>query len=147
MVAPRPVRVKTYPQMTQIAQIKSDHRDPQTYTLIGAAMAVHRTLGAGFLEAVYREALAIELETKSVPFQREAPLKIRYRNAVLATSYRADFVCFESVIVEVKALARLSPADEAQIINYLKASKTERGGISSLSFFPNQSAFICVICG
>jgi GxxExxY protein len=90
-------------------------------------MAVHGELGGGFLETVYCEALAIELKERAVPFRREAPLKISYRNQVLSATYRADFLCFEDVIVEVKALARLSSIEEAQIINYLKASQVERG--------------------
>jgi GxxExxY protein len=118
---------KVYPQMTQMTQMNSDRGDPQTYAIIGAAMAVHGELGGGFLEAVYCEALAIELEERAVAFRREAPLKISYRDQVLLATYRADFLCFEDVIVEVKALARLSSIEEAQIINYLKASRVERG--------------------
>jgi GxxExxY protein len=101
--------------------------DRQTYAIIGAAIAAHSELGRGFLEAVYREALAIELAARDVPFRREAPLEIVYKGRVLAATYRADFLCFDDVIVEVKALARLSSTEEAQIINYLKASRVERG--------------------
>ena len=130
---------EVYPQITQISQMKSDRGDPQTYAIIGAAMAVHATLGAGFLEAVYREALTIEFEARAVPFRREAPLKIAYREKILSASYRADFVCFESVVVETKALTRLSTPEEAQIINYLKASRLDRGlllnfGTTSLEY-------------
>ncbi|MGH7022003.1 MAG: GxxExxY protein [Caulobacteraceae bacterium] len=113
--------------MTQMTQINIDRGDPQTYVVIGAALAVHGELGGGFLEAVYCEALAIELEDRTIPFRREAPLKISYKNQVLSAAYRADFLCFEDVLVEVKALARLSSIEEAQIINYLKASHIERG--------------------
>ena len=104
-----------------------ESRDPRTYAIIGAAMAVHRELGRGFLEAVYHDALAIELATNQIPFRREVELPVYYKRKRLNASYRADFVCWESVIVEVKALAKLSGTEEAQVINYLKAAGMELG--------------------
>ena len=106
---------------------QSVRKDPRTYEVIGAAMEVHRQLGCGFLEAVYQEALAVELEVRNVPFLRERELPVRYKGQVLSTSYCADFVCYESVIVEIKALSKLSGTEEAQIINYLKATGLEAG--------------------
>ncbi len=97
-------------------------RDPQTHTVIGAAMAVHRELGSGFLEAVYQEAMAIELAFRDVPFVREVLLPIIYRGQKLDVSYRADFVCFGNLLVELKAIAKLSAIEDAQVINYLNAS-------------------------
>ena len=90
-------------------------------------MEVHRRLGPGFLEAVYHEALVIEFITARIPFARETELPIYYREQRLNTSYRADFVCFDSVIVEIKALRELSGIDEAQVLNYLKATRIEIG--------------------
>lgn len=102
-------------------------KDERTHAIIGAAMEVHRRLGCGFLEAVYQEALAIEFTENSAPFLREVELPISYRGQRLRTEYRADFICFEAVIVEVKALARLSGAEEAQVLNYLRATGKEVG--------------------
>ncbi len=105
----------------------NDQRDPETYAVIGAAMEVHRRLGHGFLESVYHAALAIELERKGIPFERECALTIRYRDVLLPCQFRADLVCFGTLLVELKAISRLSGADESQVINYLKVSGLRKG--------------------
>lgn len=105
-----------------------DHkRDEQTYAIIGAAMEVHRQLGHGFLEAVYQEALALELALQGIPYEREVVLPIHYKGQRLNTGYRADFLCFDAAIVELKATAALTGRDEAQLLNYLKASGKQKG--------------------
>jgi GxxExxY protein len=105
----------------------SEKRDPQTYSIIGAAMAVHGELGPGFLEEVYHEALAIELFNKNIPFQHEASLAISYKGKPLSKTYRADFICYEDIIVELKALPDITGKEKAQVINYLKATNLDRG--------------------
>ena len=101
--------------------------DQQTYAIIGAAMAAHRELGRGFLEAVYQAALAFELEHQGIPFEREFELPVYYKGRRFSTGYRADFVCFGEIILELKALDRLTPREDAQMLNYLKASRMQRG--------------------
>jgi GxxExxY protein len=100
--------------------------DPFTYAIIGAAMEVHSHLGSGFLEAVYREALCRELVTRGVAFRAEVPLSIYFKGEALLTSYRADLICFEQVLVELKALQAIGPSEASQVINYLKASKLRK---------------------
>lgn len=102
-------------------------RDPRTHAIIGAAMEVHKQLRPGFLEAVYQEALAVELAARRVPFHREVELPVLYKGEKLNTSYRADFVCYRQIIVELKALGSLGGGEEAQVINYLKATGLEIG--------------------
>ena len=105
-----------------------EKRDPKTYSIIGAAMEVHRELGPGFLEAVYRGALAVEFELRGIPFQREVELPVTYKGRELDARYRADFICFDrAVVVETKALSQLSGNEEAQVINYLKATRIQVG--------------------
>jgi GxxExxY protein len=104
--------------------LSDDHkRDPQTYAIIGAALEVHRVPGCGFLEAVYQEALAKELMLRGIPFKREAELPIDYKGEPLSAKYKADFICYDDIIVELKALDNISGKEKAQVINYLKASK------------------------
>jgi len=99
----------------------------ETYKIIGAAMEVHKHLGCGFLEAVYQEALQIEFKTRCIPFAQEFPLPIEYKGQILNKYYLADFVCFDSVIVELKALSELNCEHESQIYNYLKATNKKVG--------------------
>jgi len=96
--------------------------DPRSFEIIGAAIEVHRRLGHGFLEAVYQEALAVEFAYRGIPFQREVDLPIVYPEQALRTFYTADFLCYESVIVELKAVSALDAIHVAQVINYLKAT-------------------------
>lgn len=102
-------------------------KDPRAHAIIGAAIEVHNELGSGFLEAAYQEALALELAARGVPFQREAELVIRYKGEPLRCTYRADFVRFDEIIVELKAVAALSGVEQSQVLHYLRASGLRLG--------------------
>ena len=94
----------------------------EVYAIVGAAIEVHRELGPGFLEAVYQEALEIELKERGIPFERQKVLAISYKGHRLAKEYVADLICFGQIVVELKAIEQLSGKDEAQALNYLKAT-------------------------
>jgi len=99
----------------------------ECYNIIGACMEVHAQLGCGFLEPVYQEAAAIEFSIRKIPFIKEQELKIRYKNLLLDKTYVADFVCYDKIIVEFKAVDDLATQHEAQVINYLKATNFKLG--------------------
>ncbi len=99
----------------------------ESYNIIGACMAVHRELGCGFLEAVYQEALEEEFKLRNIPYIREKQLAITYKEKLLHKKYQADFICYEGIIVELKALSELNPIHQSQLINYLKATKLKLG--------------------
>ena len=97
-----------------------------TYKIIGAALEVHKTLGPGFLEAVYEEAMAYELKKLGLSFERQKALAVYYKGVILG-DYRTDLVVEGNVIVELKAQKILTSIDEAQLINYLKATNLKVG--------------------
>ncbi len=94
----------------------------ETHEIIGAAMAVHRELGCGFTEKVYQDALEVELRHRHIPFLREHPLHATYRGVVLSTEFIPDFVCYDNIIVELKAVKELENIFRAQAMNYAKVA-------------------------
>jgi GxxExxY protein len=102
-------------------------RDKKTYAIIGAAMEVHNELGSGFLEAVYQEALEREFTYQEIPYKSQPPVRIEYKGKPLKKTYEPDFLCYDEVVVEIKAMDKLSSNEHAQIINYLKASRLKVG--------------------
>jgi GxxExxY protein len=111
----------------------------EVYQIIGAALEVHNELGCGFLEPVYQEALELEFQYRKIPYQREAKLEIRYKEKLLNKYYEADFICFDKIIVELKALSNLTSEHESQLLNYIKATGFKLGllinfGKNSLEF-------------
>jgi GxxExxY protein len=91
----------------------------EVFQIIGVAIEVHKELGNGFLEAVYQEAMEIEMASRNIPFLAQMPLNIRYKDQTLNKEYFPDLLCFNSIIVDLKALNKLGGNEDAQIINYL----------------------------
>lgn len=114
-------------------------RDERTYKIIGCAMEVHKELGCGFLEAVYQEALEKEFTVQHIPFKAQPIIRIRYKEQFLNKTYQPDFISYDEIIVEIKALDKLSGNEQSQIINYLKTSGFTTGllinfGANSLEY-------------
>lgn len=94
----------------------------EVFAIVGAAIEVHRQLGPGFLEPVYQEAMEIEVTERCIPFVAQQRIQIKYKEHILNKEYVADMVCYGKIIVEFKALDCLTGKEEAQVINYLKAT-------------------------
>lgn len=101
--------------------------DPLTYKIIGAAMTVHNALGPGLLEATYCDALCVMFDKLQIPYQREAEISLYFQEVELLHKYRADFICFDKIIIELKASKELANIHRAQLIHYLKATHFECG--------------------
>jgi GxxExxY protein len=99
----------------------------EVFRIQGAVFEVYRTMGAGFLEAVYQECLAMEFQERGIPFSALQPLKLEYRGQELKTRYAPDFICFDNVIVELKAVREIAPEHRAQLMNYLRATRLRLG--------------------
>jgi len=108
----------------------------EVYAIVGAAIEVHRVLGSGFSEPVYQEAMEIESATRQLPFVPQPILQIHYKEHVLKKEYAPDFIYFNQIVVEIKALDRLSGKEEAQILNYLKATGYKVGVLINFGSHP-----------
>src|SRR5215212_295696 len=101
----------------------------EVFAIVGAAMEVHTLLGAGFLEAVYQEALEIELAARHISFIAQQELRLAYKGRYLKKLYIADFFAFEDIIIEIKALEQLTSREIAQLLNYLNVTGAKVGVI------------------
>jgi len=101
--------------------------EQETYNIIGCCYEVHKNLGPGFHESVYQEALEIEFLSEGIPYEREMLLNVFYKGQKLNKTYVADFVCYEKIILELKAVDSIHPEYISQVINYLKATKHQLG--------------------
>ena len=108
----------------------------EAFALQGAIFEVYRTLGCGFLEAVYQKALEVEFTQRNIPFTSLKEIEVEYKGIKLEQSYRVDFICFEKIILELKAVQNLLPEHEAQLQNYLRATKMRVGLLVNFGHYP-----------
>ena len=103
------------------------YREEETFKIIGICMEVHRNLGLGLLEVVYKDALEIEFKANNIPFEREKEFSIEYKGIILPHKFYADFIVNEDIVLEVKAVKEFSGEHTAQVLNYMKLSNSEIG--------------------
>lgn len=110
--------------------------EEESYRIRGAVFEVYREMGCGFLEAVYQECLEREFAKQGIPFVAQQELVLQYKGDRLAQTYKPDFICYERIIVELKALKELGNEHRAQVHNYLKATGLELGLLVNFGHYP-----------
>ena len=108
----------------------------EVYVIQGAIFEVYKNVGSGFLEAVYQECLEIELLKLGIPFKSQVEIQIRYKDQLLRQTYRADIVCYDKIIMELKAVKQLLPEHHAQLHNYLRATGMKLGLLVNFGHYP-----------
>jgi len=108
----------------------------ESYAIIGACFNVYKQMGCGFLESVYQECLGIELEYQGIPFQAQKELTVKYRDRPLKQTFKPDFVCYDAIIVELKAVSKLTDEHRAQMLNYLNATGFKLGLLVNFGHYP-----------
>ena len=108
----------------------------ESFNIIGACFEVYNEMGCGFLEPVYQECLKCELSSRGIPFRPQVRLELRYKGHVLKQKYVPDFVCFDKIVLELKAVAELAPVHQAQVHNYLKATGQKLGLLVNFGHYP-----------
>jgi GxxExxY protein len=108
----------------------------ESYKIIGSCFEVYREQGCGFLEAVYQECLEIELRLQGVPYVARKPLALEYKKCPLRSTYEPDFICYDKIVLEIKAVSDLTDEHKAQVFNYLKATGLKLGLLVNFGHFP-----------
>jgi len=108
----------------------------ESYKIMGACFEVYKTMGCGFLEPVYQECLEIELSERGIPFVPQRKLPITYKGRILEQSYKADFLCYDKIVVEAKAVTQLADEHRAQVFNYLRATGMRLGLLINFGSYP-----------
>jgi len=108
----------------------------ESYAIIGACFDVYKDKGAGFLEAVYQECLSIEFAYKSIPYIEQKELPLSYRGKRLNKTYKPDFICFDKIILEIKAVSKIADEHRSQVLNYLNASSLQLGILINFGHSP-----------
>ena len=116
--------------------VQDDFFKQECYAIQGTVFEVYRTLGCGFLEAVYQEAMELELNARQIPFVAQQELCLNYKGVLLHQTYKPDLICFGKIIIELKAVSVLAPEHEAQLLNYLNAAKLPLGLLVNFGHYP-----------
>ena len=108
----------------------------ESFAIQGAAFEVYKKMGSGFLESVYQECLEKEFTLRKIPYKNQVEITLNYKNIPLNQTYRADFVCYDSILIEIKAVSQILNVHQAQVLNYLRASNLKLGLLLNFSSFP-----------
>lgn len=108
----------------------------ESYSLVGACFEVYKEKGCGFLEPVYQECLELELKLQNIPFAAQQQLQLSYKGTPLTQNYKPDFICYDKIILEIKALSKLTDVHRAQVHNYLKATGCKSGILVNFNHYP-----------
>ena len=108
----------------------------ESYRILGACFAVYNDKGCGFLEAVFHECLEIEFDSEGIPFRSKAPFTLTYRGRTLAQTFQPDFICFDKILLKIKAVSNLADEHRAQVLNYLAASRYDLGLLVNFGHYP-----------
>ena len=117
----------------------------ESYAIQGAIFEVYREMGCGFLESVYQECLEKEFRARKIPFVAQAELHLSYKGVVLQQKYRPDIICFNKIIIELKAVKQTAHEHEAQVINYLKATNMKLGLLVNFGSYPKVNIIRLVV--
>ena len=110
--------------------------EQETYSIRGAVFEVYREMGCGFLEAVYQECLSKQFTIQNIPFSAQVELTLSYKGEQLIQTYKPDFICFDKIIVELKAVKEIASEHKAQILNYMKATNMKLGLLVNFGSYP-----------
>jgi GxxExxY protein len=124
------------PEMTRKEESRELIYKAESYAIIGACFAVYKDKGCGFLEPVYHECLGIEFESQGIPFLSKPPQTLQYRGRTLVQTFSPDFICYEKIIVEIKAVSALVDEHRAQVLNYLSATGCELALLVNFGHYP-----------
>jgi len=108
----------------------------ETYEILGPCFEVYNEMGCGFLESVYQECLELELDSRGIPYEAQQPISLHFKGQEIQRSFSPDLLCFEKVIIELKAVRHLVPEHRAQLINYLRACRLEVGLLVNFGSYP-----------
>ena len=110
--------------------------EDESYQILGACFEVYKQMGCGFLESVYHECLILEFTERGIPFQSKVKLKISFKQRTLETTFEADFVCYNKIILEIKAVSKLNDIFRAQVHNYLRTTGLRLGLLANFGHYP-----------